>query len=388
MKRILYVCAWFPPMTLGMAVQNYYLVKHLREAGINLEVIYTRWKGETEHATYPPYIEVVDRPSLINPIKLAQFVLHLTRHIDKRTIVSANIKPEIFLLAIWKIAKGFPLTIRIGGHIFYELRLIYSQAIQERQSLMSRLKHYLSCKINIAAYKFILVICNIIFVDGYDIKRSLMAEGISGDKIVVIYNGVDLNKFSERNINDIALHPTDKTVIMFFGRLSPENGPMEFLKILSDFSETYDNFLGVLLSVGPLRREMEEYVKRAGLNEKVSFLGFIPDCELPSYLAAADIMVIPLQKIGGISQVVTEAMAMGKPMITTNVGDVAKVIEHGVTGFIYENDDLEGISDMLKRLHTDKGLRDRIGGNASRFIRENYGWDKIIKEYIREYDKL
>ncbi|HIE15284.1 TPA: glycosyltransferase family 1 protein, partial [Candidatus Bathyarchaeota archaeon] len=200
--------------------------------------------------------------------------------------------------------------------------------------------------------------------------------------------GVDLNKFSERSIEDIALHPKDKTVVMFLGRLSQENGPMEFLRAINNFSKTYDNFLGVVLSVGPLRRKMEEYVKTNGLDEKISFLGFVPDEELPSYLATADIMILPLQNIGGVSQVVTEAMAMGKPVITTNVGDVAKIIEHGVNGFIYEKDDLEGISDMLKRLHTDNELRERIGGNASRFIRENYGWDRIIKEYIEVYEGL
>ncbi len=81
-------------------------------------------------------------------------------------------------------------------------------------------------------------------------------------------------------------------------------------------------------------------------------------------------------------------MAMGKPVITTNVGVVAKIIEHGVNGFIYEKDDIEGMSDMLKRLHTDKELSDRIGGNASQFIRENYGWDRIIKEYIEVYERL
>ena len=389
MKKILYVCAWFPPMALGMATQNYNVVKHLHEVGVNLEVIYIREKGEAEHATYPPYIEVVDMHNLINPINIARLFLLFARRVDKYTVVSADLKfVLIFLLDILKIVKGFPLAIKVGGHAFYDLRVLYSTAIQESQSLMTRLKLNLSCMLHIAVSKFSLMICNIIFVDGYDIKESLMATGISGEKIVVIHNGVDLNKFSERSIEDIALHPKDKTVVMFLGRLSQENGPMEFLRAINNFSKTYDNFLGVVLSVGPLRRKMEEYVKTNGLDEKISFLGFVPDEELPSYLATADIMILPLQNIGGVSQVVTEAMAMGKPVITTNVGDVAKIIEHGVNGFIYEKDDLEGISDMLKRLHTDNELRERIGGNASRFIRENYGWDRIIKEYIEVYEGL
>ena len=389
MKKILYVCAWFPPMALGMATQNYNVVKHLHEAGVNLEVIYIREKRYAEHATYPSYIEVVDMPSLVDPINIARLFLLFARRVDKYTVVSADLKfVLIFLLDILKIVKGFPLAIKIGGHAFYDLRVLYSMATQKNQSLMTRLKLNLSCMLHIAVSKFSLMICNIIFVDGYDIKESLMATGISGEKIVVIHNGVDLNKFSERSIKDVSLHPKDKIVIMFFGRLSQENGPMEFLRIINNFSKTYDNFLGVVLSVGPLRRKMGEYVKRTGLNEKVSFLGFVPDDELPSYLAAADIMVFPLQKIGGVSQVVTETMAMGKPVITTNVGAVAKIIEHGVNGFIYEKDDIEGMSDMLKRLHTDKELSDRIGGNASQFIRENYGWDRIIKEYIEVYERL
>lgn len=389
MKKILYVCAWFPPMALGMATQNYNVVKHLHEAGVNLEVIYIRENGEAEHVTYPPYIEVVDMPSLVDPINIARLFLLFARRVDKHTVVSADLKfVLIFLLDILKIVKGFPLAIKIGGHAFYDLRVLYSMAIQESQCLMTRLKLNLSGMLHVAVSKFSLMICNIIFVDGYDIKESLMATGISGEKIVVIHNGVDLNKFSARSIKDIALHSKDKTVIMFLGRLSHENGPMCFLRIINNFSKTYDNFLGVVLSVGPLRRKMEEYVETHGLNEKVVFLGFVPDDELPSYLAAADIMVFPLRKIGGVSQVVTEAMAMGKPVITTNVGVVAKIIEHGVNGFVYEKDDMEGMSDMLKRLHTDKELRDRIGGNASQFIRENYGWDGIIKEYIEVYERL
>jgi glycosyltransferase involved in cell wall biosynthesis len=398
MKRILHIYTQFPPMAGGTATQNYNVVKHLHDAGVNPEVIYVRRKvwvvfdfvgTNVEYASYPAYITVVDINSLSNPITIAQLVFLLTRRIDKHTIVSTDAKPFlIFLLALLKIVKRFPLTIRVGGHVFYELRSAYRMAIRESPSLMKRVKYNLSCMISCAISKFALKICAIIFVDGYDITESLMAEGISGEKIVVIYNGVDLTKFSEGNITDIALRPTDKTVIMFIGRLIPENGPLEFLRIIGTFSKTCDDFLGVVLSEGPLRREMDEYVKATGLNEKVLFLGFVPDDELPSYLAAVDILLLPLQRIGGVSQVVTESMAMGKPVITTNVGDVAKIVEHGVNGFIYDKDDLEGMCNMLQRLATDKGLRERVGGNAHRFIRENYGWEKIIKEYFEVYEKL
>jgi glycosyltransferase involved in cell wall biosynthesis len=161
-----------------------------------------------------------------------------------------------------------------------------------------------------------------------------------------------------------------------------------FPKLIEAFSklakeEDYAHL--VIIGDGPEKERYQQMVSDRGLEEKVTFVGFVAREELPQWLTQLDLFVLPSESESfGVSAL--EAEACGVPVIVNNVGGLPEVVKHGETGIIIPNNDPEEIYQAMKTLLNDDYNRHRMEVNAVQFVKDNYQWDDCIQKMVDLYE--
>jgi D-inositol-3-phosphate glycosyltransferase len=122
------------------------------------------------------------------------------------------------------------------------------------------------------------------------------------------------------------------------------------------------------------------------LEDLVVFLGKRAQETLPYYYSAADIVVMP-SYYESFGMVALEAMACGTPVIASQVGGLAFLVQDGVTGFVVPGGDVTALCKTLTRLIQEPELRAQLGHQAAEYA-SWYSWDKISTRIKRVYDDL
>lgn len=217
--------------------------------------------------------------------------------------------------------------------------------------------------------------------------------GISPAKALLIPNGIDLAPYrgarsgSRRRGELAAFAPAGTVLIGHVARLDKvkdQAGLLSAFKRLQEQSVRADCRL-VIAGEGPERAELEARIAQLGLGESVRLLGNRSD--VPELLAACDVFV--LSSIAeGMPITLLEAMAAGLPVVATDVGGVASVVEAGVTGTLVPAGDPKALAGALAGYVNDEPLRRRHGdaGRARAFAR--FGLDTMTASYTALYDQL
>lgn len=202
----------------------------------------------------------------------------------------------------------------------------------------------------------------------------------------VIPNGVDLEHFSP-DVSPIDRFCDGKINILFVGRLEKRKGLGYLLKAYQRVKEEIAN--SRLIIVGPgtrLRRKYEKQVRRSRL-EDVVFMGHVDYDELPRYYKTADIFCAPATGRESFGIILLEAMAVGKPIVASNVGGYASIVAHGVDGLLVPPKDDKELARALVSLMIDEPLRQRMGAMGKRKA-QDYSWERIAKEILNYYRRI
>ena len=222
---------------------------------------------------------------------------------------------------------------------------------------------------------------SIIFVDGEDIRRELIAGGIEEEKIRVLYASIDVKMYhpevSKEPFTNLLKEKnflfSEDPLLVYCGRLVFMNRPMDFLKIVEQIPECR----AVLIGDGPDRVEIEE--KMSKMNDRVVLLGYQPEEILVSAFCSATVSLFPLSSmIAGISLVVPQAMACGAAVMTNEVCDLAQLVKSGQNGILCKEGDIEGWVRATRRLLADPILRNQLGKAARTTIEKE--WTESIRE--------
>jgi glycosyltransferase involved in cell wall biosynthesis len=123
----------------------------------------------------------------------------------------------------------------------------------------------------------------------------------------------------------------------------------------------------ILVGDGGERAGIEEAVRLEGLSDRFSFLGYRPDAA--DVVNACDALVLPSVHSEDMPLIILDAMALGKPVVSTRLAGIPEEVEHGVTGLLAEPGDPEGLADALELLAGDASLRNRLGqAGRARFL--------------------
>ena len=233
-----------------------------------------------------------------------------------------------------------------------------------------------------------------IVVPTHQEKENLILNYKSENNIYIVSPGVDLEKFKSKNKFEsrkkLGLSQTTK-ILLSVGRLEPIKGYDVLINALS-FLNISDDFDVRLLIIGGDSKSQNELERlnslklKHGLSNQVNFLGAIDHDELPIYLSAADVFVMPsAYETFGIAAL--EASACNLPVIAPQVGGLKSVVKHGQTGFLSINKSPESLMHYLEILLKNKPLRELFGVN-SRLHAMNYSWGKSSKDLISVFEDV
>ncbi len=198
---------------------------------------------------------------------------------------------------------------------------------------------------------------------------------------VVIPNGVDIERFSQRISSDerTALraelgYATDDVVLFSASRLSYKNG----IDLLIRSIVTLPRTVKVLLAGdGEDREALEQLVRELGVADRVIFLGNQTHERLAALLQASDIFVRP-SRSEGLGNAFLEAMAAGIPVIGTPVGGIPDFLKERETGWLAPVEDAEGLAKTIERLlQTPKEEREAVVRRAEALVRTDYAWPAL-----------
>ncbi len=207
-------------------------------------------------------------------------------------------------------------------------------------------------------------------------------EKIGVKNIEVIPNGIDLKKFE-----NLERKQHQGFVVITVARLEKVKGIEFLIKAFVDFRSQQSQQVELwIIGDGSERKNLEELTKKLDLEEKIKFLGAIPNEKIPEYLAQADCFVLPSLK-EGFGIVILEARAADLPVIGTRVGGIKELIEDGKTGILVEPGNSEAIAKAIQKIYSNPELRTKLINLAMARLKR-YDWQNIAERVYSIYQKI
>lgn len=200
----------------------------------------------------------------------------------------------------------------------------------------------------------------------------------------VIYNGIPTARFVSSAGQGMG-EEGKEMVLLHIGRFVPLKGHLLLIEAFDLSVKEYPWMQLWLVGDGELRPVVERAVSEKGLQEKVFFLG-IQD-NVPNLLADCDLFVLP-SDYEGVPLTVLEAMAAGKPVVSTRVGGVPELVEDELTGFLVPPRDPEALAQAILQLAKDHDLCRRMGQAGQRKAIERFDISRAARGYETLYFKL
>lgn len=231
------------------------------------------------------------------------------------------------------------------------------------------------------------------------IKKEHIQRGIPKDKVLVLEDGVDLERFQisddrQKWRESLGLDK-NKVYAVYCGHLYPEKGIEVILQTAKKLQHCKQ--LGFLM-VGGLEKDQLHWEKMCKEQEisNVQFTGFVPNSKVPAYLKAADLLLLAY-KIKNMKYRVMdinttsplklfEYMASKRPIVATNIPTISKVLKQESNALLVRPDDIGHFGSAITRLMDDRDLCTRLGKQAYEDSKK-YSWDQRCKQIVKLYHK-
>ncbi|MEM2875478.1 MAG: glycosyltransferase family 4 protein [Candidatus Bathyarchaeia archaeon] len=235
----------------------------------------------------------------------------------------------------------------------------------------------------------------------YAMRDQLVHLGYEEKKIRVVYNGIDVEKYSPDAVSEEERRRVraklgvrdDELMILFVGRLTWVKGADMLLQAMPQILREVPNSKLVIVGVGDQQELLKNDVAKMGLEDKVVLkFEFLQEEEKIGYYAASDICVFP-SKYEPFGIVCTEAMAMGKPVVV-GARDISGLREQVISsgekqcGFHINPYDPSDIAKYASCLLLDKEMMMKFGKNARERVLEMFSWRKVSRDTLRIYQEL
>src|SRR6476620_6529855 len=232
-----------------------------------------------------------------------------------------------------------------------------------------------------------------------DYSRDMLAARCpeSRSKIFRVYNGIDLSRFPRR---DVLLHVPARaearpSVIRFLGvgRLVPFKGFDILIDACAELQKRGINFDCEIIGDGVLREELEERASRQNLGERIHFAGEQSQNYVQGALRDCDVFVMasaPDERGASdiLPTVITEAMATGKPDVSTSVAGIPELVANGESGLLVPPRDARALADAMEQFARDENLRGDFGRAGRLRIEQKFTIEKTIEPLLERFEQI
>lgn len=216
-----------------------------------------------------------------------------------------------------------------------------------------------------------------------------LGTGVPPERLTLIPNGVDTQVFTpERSGESFRLRfdvPVEAPVIGFVGRLAWEKGPDNFLRVANLVHRTRPDVHFVMVGEGAMERELLPIIEQFDLEANVHMAGLCTN--IAEAYAAFDIVAMT-SRSEGMPFALLEAMACGRPVVSTNVGGVIELIEAGSTGVLVDAGDWEEMAATLLRLLDRPARLEQMGQAGRNRVEEFYDFRTSVRLTTELFQRL
>lgn len=217
-------------------------------------------------------------------------------------------------------------------------------------------------------------------------SRAVLAdERPRPDTVIVIENGVDLERFAHITPVQEGRDPTRPRRVGMVANLRPVKGVDVFVRAAALVARSHPGVIFDVAGEGPRRLDLERLVADLGLAGRFVLRGKVDD--IPGYLADLDVAVLS-SRAEGMPNAVLESMAAGRPVVATAVGGVPRLIEQGIHGMIVPPEDPEALGEAVRFLLDNPELAARIGANARLKVQGAFGREAMVRRMEDFYQGL
>ena len=214
--------------------------------------------------------------------------------------------------------------------------------------------------------------------------RDLVAAGGPADRIRVVPNGVEVDRFANARPASLPF-PDDSFVITFVGLFYPWHGVRYLAEAFIQLLARAPNARLVLVGDGEEAALVQGLLQRAGCEDAANLPGLVARQDVPGYLAASDVLVSPHAKVRdfiGSPIKMFEYMASGRPIVASRVAQIGEILRHEETALLVEPEDPEALADALMTLRNNEALGARLGANAQEEARRLHSWEARVEAIL------
>jgi len=210
------------------------------------------------------------------------------------------------------------------------------------------------------------------------------------EKVYTVYNGIDVSRYSPEayHIRDKLGLMNEDVLILVVARLIEEKGVQFAIRSFPLILERVARCRLLIVGDGNFRSPLEKMAQQIGLSSHILFVGTVPEAELPSYYASADVFVNSTIRANGYDLTIVQAMACGKPVVVSNIGSVPTLIADGKDGLLVPPGDIVALAERVKRVLSDPGLAKMLGRNARKKVVERFSLEAMAKGTLRVYERV
>ena len=229
---------------------------------------------------------------------------------------------------------------------------------------------------------------NVVFGCDAQLRLWTARYDLPADRSICIYNGVDESEFAPnfdpaatlevRNSLEI---PRESFVIGGVGRLAEEKNFSLLIRAVADLISNGLDVHLLLVGDGPETQQLRQLAAALGISEQIRFAGARKDVR--PYLSNMDVFVLPSRAVETFSNAALEAMALSIPVIQSNIGGAAEMIDDGVSGLLFPSEDLDRLVRLLRNLVESEERRSSIGRAARKRVIDRFTSSQMIESYRR-----
>jgi PEP-CTERM/exosortase A-associated glycosyltransferase len=295
--------------------------------------------------------------------------------------------PSLNAIAALRAGKKF------GIPVVYEVRAFWEDAAVDHGTAKENgLRYKLTRALETYALKHASAVTTI--CEG--LRRDIVARGIAADKVTVIPNAVDIDKFAVGGVADQDLKHKlglqDMRLIGFIGSFYAYEGLDVLLRAVPAMLAKAPDLRVLLVGGGPQDAQLRQQAKDLGIADKVVFTGRVPHEQVQQYYDLLDVLVYPRLSMR-LTDLVTplkplEAMAQGRVLAASDVGGHLELINHGKTGILFKADDAASLAEEVGALLANQQQWPALRANGRQFVEQERNWPLSVARYKAIYARL